>query len=492
MSSGVLTHLKEGGGKMVKPTRIKPKKTILQRFIYLLSAHWAGEVLQVIFTIYLARYSSNSYGQFMLAINTGQLLLFTTEFGLNQHLTTILARKENYPTKTLSQITVLKLFLFIIGWLVMLVFIFSQNYSQELRTIILLIATPIALGGVTSSFFVICRILGRQDVEARTRGYASLLGYSYGITTMFAGLPSTIIACYKSIESLTSLALMVRLFFDRVKKNLLHHRPQEFWSTWKEGFVYTGMAICAIFYNKINIYFLQKYAGSEGVAQYCATWQIVDGISVLVSSLLLGKVLFPIFAKLWIKERKKFDLLARQTASWLIALALPVSYLLYAESDRIILLIYGSSYEPAIVLQKQLVGCIGLAFIHNLASYLMICTHHQRLLFVFYLMGLLVNTIACIVLIPATPLSGAAYSILITKGFMAILTVLFCQYTLKIFSWSAAIRVIAVVACSILFYLSLQNTVSREFLELFILGPFVYHLFYLYKTRIDYSSMASG
>jgi O-antigen/teichoic acid export membrane protein len=461
----------------------QPKHIILKRFGYLLSGHWVREVMQTAFLLILARHATETYGQFMLAINIGQLLLFATEFGLNQHLTTMLARKENFPTRILGQITLIKSLFLLLGWLAMLGFIFWQDYSGQLRLIILIIATAIAIEGLGNSFYVACRVLGRQDVEGKTRALGALLGYGYGIIALLAGIPSIFVGLYKGMETLTNLSVVFRAFFSRIRHQILLKDFRELWRVWREGLVFTAMAVCAIFYNKINLFFLQNNAGAEGVAQYSATWQIVDGISIMVSSMLLGKVLFPLFAKYWTSNRDEFTRLARQSAAWLVAVALPVIYVLFVESDRIITLVYGHNYGPAITAQKLLVGCILFAFIHNLASYLMVSMAKQRLLLVMYVTGLVFNLGACIWPTRYTPLANASLAILLTKGVMALMTVSFCQFTLKLFTPMNVLKQGIAVAAAAAIHLTLSPILLREAVELLTLLPLLFHAYRLYLRQ---------
>jgi len=459
------------------------RQSILKRFGYLLSAHWLREIFQAGFIILLARQAPETYGQFMLAINTGQLLLFATEFGLNQHLATMLARREDFPTRVLGQITLIKSIFLLVGWVVMLGFLWTQDYSSDLRMIILLVATATGLEGIGNSFFVVCEVLERQDVEGKTRGSASVLGYGYGLAALFGGLPPIAIALYKSVETLANLTLVARLFFRRFNSMFRSVSLRDMWMAWREGLVYTAMALCAIFYNKINMFFLQNYAGSDGMAQYSATWQIVDGISILISNMLLGKVLFPLFTKLWVKERERHVALARKSATWLVALALPVSYVLFLESDRIITIVYGNAYTSAILMQKQLVGCILFAFIHNLASYLMVSMHKQRVLLGMYITGLVFNVAACILLIPNSPLSGTAYAILTTKAVMALMTVSFCQLTIGLFSFKDLRDLFFFTGTSALLYFVGSVVTFREIAELLGLCPLLLHAYRLYLRQ---------
>ena len=469
------------------------RTSILKRFGYLLSGHWVREVLQAVFLLSLARHATETYGQFMLAINIGQLLLFATEFGLNQHLATMLARKENLPTRILGQVTMIKSVFLIIGWLIMLGFIFWQGYSGQLRLIILIIATAVALEGIGNSFYVACRVLGRQDVEGKTRGLASIIGFGWGIAAIFTGLGPVLVALFKSFETFTSLFVVLRAFLGRVRHELRFRDIRAVWMAWREGLVFTAMAVCAIFYNKLNLFFLHSNAGAEGVAQYSATWQIVDGVSILVSGMLLGKVLFPIFAKHWGNNRETFVKLARQSAAWLMAAALPVSYVLFVESDRIIPLAYGQNFGPAILAQKQLVGCILFAFLHNLASYLMISMKRQRILLLMYIAGLAFNLAACILLTRFTPLTNAAIAILATKGLMALMTVSFCQITLGLFTLSSLFKQILAAGAAAAIHFSLSPALPREAVELLALIPLLAYAYRLYlgqKRGPDTAGMA--
>nr|WP_321258528.1 oligosaccharide flippase family protein [uncultured Pseudodesulfovibrio sp.] len=461
----------------------KSRKSVLKSFGYLLSAHWMREVLQTVFIIALARQGTETYGQFMLAISIGQLLLFATEFGLNQHLSTMLARRENYPSRILRQVTFIKVAFLIIGWLAMIGFIFWQDYSPQLRAIIIVVATAIGLEGIGNSFFVACQVLGRQDVEGKSRGVASLIGYGYGLIALFSGFPTIMIALFKGVETLTNLVVVTRLFFKRFWKYFRLESFKDIWGAWREGLVYTAMAVCAIFYNKINIFFLQNHAGSDGVAQYSATWQIVDFVSVLVSSLLLGKVMFPLFTKLWVKDKAQFKALAQRSSVWLVAAALPISYVLFVESDRIITLVYGQNYGPAIQMQKELVGCILFAFIHNLASYLMVSMNRQRILLGMYIVGLAVNFALCALLISENPMSGTAYAILLTKGVMALMTVSFCQFTIGLFVGRDILSLLLTVAAACVVHFVAAQYLFREAVEILTLCPLLYYAYRLYLRQ---------
>ncbi len=239
----------------------------------------------------------------------------------------------------------------------------------------------------------------------------------------------------------------------------------------KNGLIFTCMAACAMFYNKINVIFLKQYGGDADVGGYGVAWETVEGLSVLVSSALLGKVIFPLLAKLWQQDRAAFRRLAGQTARTLWAASLPVIFLICVESDRFLPLIYGPSYSGAVTAQRLLTPCLATAFLHNLAAYAMIGMRRHKLLLGFYLSGLALNLICCFTLIPAMPLEGAALSLTITKVWVAVLTVSFFQWTARPMSLLQWFLMLGAAAVSAGLWWGVGLVLPRELAELAGLLP---------------------
>jgi O-antigen/teichoic acid export membrane protein len=444
---------------------------ILKKFAYLLSARWVREALQAVFLIYLARLSSTTYGEFMLAIGLGSILLLVAEFGLNLPLVSLMSKKDGDPNAALSQVTILKGSLLVLALLGVLGFMAWQNYSMPLRQIMFLLSAGVGLEALSNTFFVALQVQGRQDLQGKIAALAAGLGFGYGILALILGAPAPVVAAFKPIESLINVGGSYLLVRSQGRLRLTWPSLGKLGSTLRLGLVFAVIEVSAILYNKANLFFLQKYAGANGVAQYSVTWQTVDGISGLVSGLLLQSVLFPLFVQLWESDPARVSQLAQNIARWLLAAALTVMFVLFIESDRIITLIYGSNYGDAIWLQKVLVVTVAFAFFHNLAAFLMISMRLQRLLLIFYLCGLGFNLLWCSLVIPRAPLLGAALAMVLTKGGVAALTVSFCQRRLGLFTRRPVFQLGLAVLAGALLYLVGHGRLSREAAEILALAP---------------------
>ncbi len=419
-------------------------KSIPQRLGYILGAQWTRDVAWTVFTIALARHSPQLMGQIMLALSFGYIVRLVADVGLNDFLISSFARREKRPLQLLGDITWLKLILLVVALVGTWLITGWQGYSFELRITVMAVAGGLGLDALTDSFFAMCQARGRQDVEMRIRVPAALLGIGTGIVLVLLEAPPIYIALFKPIESILLMAIALRALHRNPLSRLSWDLVKDVALQWRQGLIFTGISTCAILYNKLNVFFLKKYGGDAAVGAYGVAWEVVDGLSVLVSTSLLAKVVFPVMAKLWDTDRPAFQSLTGQTARSLWAAAMPLIYLLCVESDRILTFIYGDNYALAVTAQRILTPCIATAFLHNLAAYAMISMRKQKLLLVFYASGLLLNIALCAYLTAIVPLEGAALAITLTKVWVAICTVTYFQYKAKpmsILQWGIVVAV---------------------------------------------------
>ncbi len=459
-----------------------PSHGILRKLGYLLSAHTAREGMQALFVILLARHSAIIYGEFVLAASMGQVLRFVGEFGFNPQLVTLLVREGSDPGDVLAQVSILKGALLFLGCVAMVLFVHWQRYSPDLQALVFALGIPVGAEALASSFFTACEVQGRQDLEGKIKTLGAAAGFGYGYCSLFLGAAPFILAFYKAVETASNLAgvlfFTAKRFCIRPRRVRLAH----IWATGRGSVVFTLMGIAAIVYNKANVFFLQRFGGPAQVAQYGVTWDLVDGVSILASNLLLARILFPLFMELWEKDRKALEDLVRNSTRWLLAVAFPIMFTLFIESDRIIGLIYGHAYGDAAWMQKWLVVTIAIGFMHNISAYLMISMKQHIRLLCFYLGGLVFNLVCCAVLIPGNPLLGTVLAIVLTKAAVAAATVANCQIRLGLITGKALLHLAAAVGLGAGLYLLGKEVMFREAAEILALVPI---LTLAYRWRLE-------
>jgi O-antigen/teichoic acid export membrane protein len=460
--------------KDTPPAAAPAKFSILSKIAYLLSARFFQEVLQTAFFIYLARVSTATYGEFMMALGMGSILIMVAEFGLNLPFVKLAATSREKLNDVLSQVLLLKAVFFLLACIGGQVFIAWQDYSQPLRRLLLLIGTGVALETFASTFFVVFQVEGRQDLEAKIRTAGTTLGFGYGLVALVCGASPLLIAFFKPIDSITKLVIGAWLLIRRSGFRWLWPTLRKLGALTRLGLVFAIIEITNSIFNKANLFFLQKFGGAEAVGQYSAAWQIVDGISCLVSGLVLQNVLYPMFVRLWNQNRPAVVPMAQNTARWLLILSIPLMFFLWAESDRLIPFIFGKSYTEAIWLLQYLVVTILITFGHNLAVFLLLSMGREKLVLGFYLLGLVINLLFCSLVMPSYPLPGAALAIIITNGAIAVLSINAAWYRMNFLATRDLKQIAGAVLMGVLIYFTVKEFVLRGFVLLFTLLPTFY------------------
>ncbi|MBM4156433.1 MAG: polysaccharide biosynthesis protein [Lentisphaerae bacterium] len=442
---------------------------IAKRFGVLAAAHGFRELLQAVFLIVLARRQMAAYGDFVLAFGLGQILLLFAEFGLNQHAVCRLARTPDAEAGIVRGILAAKSLLLALGGCVAFAFVLLQSYDLPLRSVVLLLAAGVGLEALTSTYFTLGQWHGRQRGEAVIRGIAAAAGFGYGLAALAAGWPPVLLALFKPVESVVALAGAAWLL--RPARGDAAAADVPLVATLGGGLVFALIELAAIVYNKANLFFLRRAAGAEAVAQYGATWQIVDGVTSFVCGLLLARSLFPALARLLATDRAAARALVQDTARWLLVPAAVLVYGLAVESDRLLPLLYGGAYGEAVWMQRWLAASVAIGFAHNLAAYVMMGLGRERRLLVVCAAGLALNLVLCAAWIPRQPLAGSVGALLLTKAAVAAGTVGFAQRHLGLLRARDAAEFLAALLAGAAVFLLLRTTGPRLLHEAAALVP---------------------
>jgi O-antigen/teichoic acid export membrane protein len=445
---------------------------MIRKFFFLLGARGFRELFQTAFLIYLARQNTKTYGEFIFAIGLGGVLLVMSEFGLNQYLTAALSRSRGSGDRMITRVTLVKGGFFILGWLGIYLVLWLQNYPLRLLQVVLIIAAGAGLEAVSNTFFTALQFHGRQKQEAVIKSVASAAGFGYGLAAAFLGAPAVTIAFFKLIDggigSLMSLAVLVR--GGRFRPS----RPAGTWRLILSASIFGFLQIAAILSNRVNLFFLERFGGSEKVAFYGAPWQIIDGVAAIFSVLFVQSILYPAFSRIHGQDPERAAGLARRTARWLMLLAIPLMFFLSVEADRLISLIYGAGYERAVWIQNILALIILFSFFQNLGTSLLMGMGLEKGLLVIYLAGLGIHTALCVLIIPTAPLKGAVASILAGKVAVALWILCRCQKRLALLSKRSVIELLLAVGMGMAAYILMRTYLLRELVECLSMVPVLF------------------
>ena len=408
---------------------------IIKRFAHVISAHGVDAIFSGLFFLYLARSDATVYGEVMYAFAAGSILMKVVQFGLYYPLIYELTDStEDKARRIIDAVNSIKLILLVVSMVGVWALSVFKGLPSRMSWILYIGCLGFGLEALAETFFANLRIKGRQRAEARIRVVASILAYGSGFIAAFFRFPAVAIGGYKLLSGVVRLFLSV---WGSIASSGAWLCTRADWPSMKRLFlastVFGLIHILGMVASRTNVFFLESYTGVKGVAIYSAAWMIVDSVAALASEQLLAWVVFPLLSVLWMKNRAEVAPIVRRTAQWLMALGLPIIFVLNAEADLIVWLLYGSGYADTAWVQQYLAWTIILSFESHLLSYLMIVAGAGKPLLLFSAITLAANLVFNVLLVKPFGLAGACVVMILTKSLSLLLISSYCQIRYHLF-----------------------------------------------------------
>jgi len=449
-------------------------KRILSRLGHLLLAVGVEGIFTAVFFLYLAWLDVTFYGEVMYAVAAGGIVIKVVQYGLYYSLVIELGGGDEIETqKALSRVNVIKVVLLGLCMAFITGLCLYKAFSPGLSAFVFLVTLGFGLEAFIDTFYAELRVQGRQYREARIRIAASIVSYGYGFITSALWLGPVVVGLYKVLSAAVQVLLLAGMSASRYRRYLsLSTDWRAVRTVFGAATVYAVIDILGTVYTSTNIFFLERATGADGVAFYSATWNLLNFVCTLVSEQWLKLVVFPVLSVMWLKRPEAVGGLIRMNARWLMAIALPLMFVLHVESELIIGLIYRPEYRDAVWMQKYLVWNIPLSFQNNLLQVVMMVAGAAKVLAVFQAITCGLNLVFNFVLVPSYGLLGGCLVILLTRVVMNILTVVYCESRFDFFRKGDFLFPLIVGLASLGLFVLLEPITTLHLAVLIALGTY--------------------
>jgi len=194
------------------------------------------------------------------------------------------------------------------------------------------------------------------------------------------------------------------------------------WTAWRSILkVSYPIALSSIFsfiYFKLDSVMLSLFKSSYEVGIYGLAYKILEML-VAYPAIYVG-IMVPILNKALATDKNRCISLAKDTFSTLALVALPMLGGGILLAPKIIPL-FGSEYKDAVPALAILLGATFFIFFGTLYSNLLIIVHKQKTLAHIYFLGMVLNVLANLYVIPHWSYIGAAWTTLLTEGLVTLL-----------------------------------------------------------------------
>lgn len=366
----------------------------------------------VLFIIIARTLGADDAGLFRLGKTFLIIAIAFSSFGLQDLLIRELSiRRDQSGFYLINYISLRLLFALIVYLLLYLALtIFKVPYSSDAITIILVVSLAIftdSAYAIVEAFFVSHEQFLTPTIAALFIGFIKLLGgifllnQGYGITTVIWVIP---------VGSLVGIIVCIPFLI-----KYLYRSPQVMPLKFNFKFSVTqlelvvGFALIGIFYTlnaQQDAFIISLYLPERDLGWYGAAQTITTGLLMLSAA--IGTVIYPVMSQYYEVDHLKLQFFYKKLYQYFVILILPITLTICLFARPIITLLFNESFLPTVLVLQIMIWELFFTFMHIPNARLMLVSNYQKQLGWIMGIGMFINFLLNLILIPQYGVLGAA------------------------------------------------------------------------------------
>jgi len=395
-------------------------KKIAKNTAALFTSAFLSRILSLILMIYIARkLGPVEFGKFAFAHSFPALFIILADMGLGLLIIREIARDKNLAPEYLGNTLILKFFLSIITFLSVFFAVKIIAKPPDVVFAAYMLTLFFILISFSTAFWGLYRAFEKMEyvplMEITSR--LILLGLTFFFLEKGYKL-RTLVSLYLVSAIITFLLSMAIGF----KKFTLPKFKIDFkkWVTLlKKAWPFAASAIFINILLNVDKVMLSIMENNQIVGWYTTSSNLFNN-SIIFASAFLG-ALYPVMSKFFETSIKDLKNTYRKSFIYMMLLGVAISIGGVVLADKIILFLYGSQYFPSILAFRILFLGVLFAYLGSVCGCLTNSINKQLLGAKLMFIGVLLNILLNLSLIPAFSYKGASFATLISQSFIFVL-----------------------------------------------------------------------
>jgi len=401
-------------------------RRIARNMAFLFTARIIGLVLGFFYVMLTARYlGPNNYGILAFALALNGIFGVIANFGLDPLTVREVARNPDLAEKYLSNGITMKLLFGTFTFVIVAAVVNLLGYPPITRHVVYVITLSTIIAGVNNLFNDIYQAFEQMEFTSLGQVLKSAMLF----ILVLIGIELRFAVMY--FAAMYLIANIIVLIYNVIVTLLKFLRPElkaelDFWrEALREAWPFALTSIFVSIYYWIDSVMLSYMKGNEVVGWYNATYRLT--ILFLSIPTIFNLTIFPTMSRLYIQSRGNLKLVFEQYLRYMIILGIPLGVGVTMLARPIILLIYGSEYEPSAKSLQILIWSVVFLYMSSPPARTLEAIGRQSSITKMTAFGALLNISLNLLLIPRFSLYGASFTTALTEFYS--LVVLFWLVT---------------------------------------------------------------
>ncbi len=412
-----MTHSKQ---KMQQNTNPKGVAGIVRNSVFGIFARAVDTVMRFVILAMIVRYlGPESFGDFAFITAFGAIILSLAEFGIEPVMVREMSASPLRQQSILGSVLTLRLLCSILIFFTLLLFVWVKNWNQDIT-----IGLPIE---TAAQLFVMMQMTMIGVFRANEKMEYDLVTSCIHQCLLFCIIGGVI---FFDLGFIWIFITRLLTEFGKVMiQSFIVHRKLipitfnfDFTATGyflKEAFPVLLLSFVLAASQKINIFFLKYFHGPVEISYFDIPQRILMSVNLI--SMMVVMAIFPVLCRQAKTSMDDFSHTYEKSLKFSSIFGIAISFLMMFWSEEIITVFFGIEFRACSVIMQVLSIIILLHFIIGLMNYTLTAVGMQRKPIAGAWVGMGINCIAALLLVPRYAHHGAAVAVL--TGNMSFLVV---------------------------------------------------------------------
>lgn len=331
-----------------------------------------------LYLMYTARYlGAEGFGVLSFAIALTGIFAILADLGLNMVMVREISRDQSRASKYLGNVILIKILLAFLTFTALFLTVNILNYPPLTKEVVYLITFFVVFGSITGIFYSIFQAHEKMEYQSIGQILDSVLMLSGALLVISLGYDVVGFALvYLVASSIIMVYSMIICFWKfSIPKIDID------WSFWKyiikEALPFAATSIFVMIYYYIDTVMLSVMVpnSNQVVGWYSAAYKIIMFLSFIPGVYFIS--VFPVMSNFYENSTESLKFAFERSIKYMVILGIPIALGITLLADKIILMVYGAPFLPAVIALQILVWSVAIIFIDSAFSYLFSSTNRQ-------------------------------------------------------------------------------------------------------------------
>ena len=381
-------------------------------------------VFNIIVSVFINGYiagnlGAGEYGKFVFAFAFPQLFLVIADFGLQGYYTKKISGNREATRIYLGEMILLRMCLSGIAVVLAVGALAMTGHPADTKKVVLIgiLSVLIAQTLITNAWTV---FQAHENVKfiavSNTMSRMAIALLSIGVLQIGGGLFA--LTCVYAIGYIIQVAYCFYILNKEKWNPIFVTTRRDISGILKEALPFSLFGVFSFLALSVDKTILSLLSGDDSLGLYNAASSLCTNsfmISIAVASAIFPSLVQSFRQSNMLEFKQKMQIVLK----WMILLGMPLAIIIAFYAHDIILFIYRSeSYKPSVVVLQILIWMLPVDLVSRVLQYALIAVNKESSVTVYYGVGLALNVLLNIFLIPQYSYVGAAYASVITQAFL--------------------------------------------------------------------------